>query len=184
MINHIFPTSYYWIFDIPNFHEIQEYVKLKTKVDNTNFTWGDICKIDRIPLSLEETKSILLPSIELFANKFRDSQNIKIYDPWINLYKENFFQEVHDHKNDIACVMFLNDGEEFAKFFFYNRYNNSVSYKLENIFSDMSHNDVWYPDTSAGKVIFFPGTMLHGVSPHKSDIIRKTLSFNIDIMPL
>jgi len=23
--------------------------------------------------------------------------------------------------------------------------------------------------------------MLHGVSPHKSDIIRKTLSFNLDI---
>ena len=29
--------------------------------------------------------------------------------------------------------------------------------------------------------MFFPGYMLHGVSPHKSDIIRKTLSFNLDI---
>ena len=33
----------------------------------------------------------------------------------------------------------------------------------------------------AGDIMFFPGYMLHGVSPHKSDIIRKTLSFNLDI---
>ena len=31
----------------------------------------------------------------------------------------------------------------------------------------------------AGDVLLFPSHMLHGVSPHNSDIIRKTFSFNV-----
>jgi len=29
-----------------------------------------------------------------------------------------------------------------------------------------------------GEVIFFPGWLQHGVTPHKSDIVRKTLACN------
>ena len=34
-------------------------------------------------------------------------------------------------------------------------------------------------NVSAGDVLIFPGNMLHGVSAHGSDIMRKTLSTNI-----
>ena len=36
-------------------------------------------------------------------------------------------------------------------------------------------------DYKEGDILFFPGGILHGVSPHNSSVVRKTLSFNFDI---
>ena len=37
------------------------------------------------------------------------------------------------------------------------------------------------PKIKAGDIMFFSSNLFHGVSPHKNDIIRKTLSVNFNI---
>ena len=43
----------------------------------------------------------------------------------------------------------------------------------------MKLSNIYYPEVKAGDVILFPSHMLHGVSPHGSDTVRKTFSFNV-----
>ena len=180
----VFPTSFYWSYQLDNLEELNAYINSKSKIDNSWFTWGEACQVDRISLKVEECHEFISPAIKNFADSFNKRVDLKLYDPWVNLYKKGFFQEVHDHKTDFAAVIFLNDGLDFSKFFFYNRYNNCVSNALLGLFSEVTNQDVWYPEVKAGTILFFPGTVLHGVTSHNSDTVRKTLSFNMDIMPL
>ena len=88
------------------------------------------------------------------------------------------FQETHDHlQYDFSCVFFPTVKENFSQFYFYNRYANSVSKSWFNLLNIPSS---WNPAIESGDIIFFPGSMLHAVSPHKSDEVRKTLSCNFD----
>ena len=48
--------------------------------------------------------------------------------------------------------------------------------------SDMQES-MWV-DSKRGDILFFPSHMLHGVSPHKSDIPRMTVSGNIELRDL
>ena len=38
-----------------------------------------------------------------------------------------------------------------------------------------------FPKIESGDIIFFPGHMLHGVTPHESDEVRITMSANFDL---
>lgn len=185
MFNTFFPSSFYWCFDIPNFDEMRDFVNSKQQADDIPQLWSIDCKVDTIKLQAQEVQSLIQPSFALFSEyAFSRSANIKMYDPWINLYKRGYFQEIHDHKVDIASVFFINDGEGFSNFHFYNRYNNCASIKLLKRIDDeqMQNNDKYYPKYTEGQVLFFPGTMLHGVTPHNSDVVRKTLSCNFEIV--
>ena len=64
------------------------------------------------------------------------------------------------------------------------RYNVTASNKLLRClkYNELNEGDKWTPEYKAGQVLFFPGTMLHGVTPHKSDVVRETLSCNFDIV--
>ena len=181
----VFPTSFYWSYQLDNLEELNTYINSKSEIDNSGFTWGEACQVDRIPLKIQECFDFINPAIKNFADStFNKRVELKLYDPWVNLYSKGFHQEVHDHKNDFGAVIFLNDGPDFSKFYFYNRYNNCVSNAMLDLFDEVINQDIWYPEVKAGTILFFPGTLLHGVTSHNSDIIRKTLSFNMDIMPL
>jgi len=185
MFNTFFPSCFYWRFDIPNFDEMRDYVNSRKDINNVKQTWSIDCKVDTIRLKALEVQSLIKPSFDLFSKSaFMKNANIKMHDPWINLYTEDYFQEIHDHKVDIASVFFINDGENFSNFYFYNRYNNCASTKLLSIINDEQFyaNDKYFPEYSEGHVLFFPGSLLHGVTPHKSNIVRKTLSCNFDIV--
>ena len=45
----------------------------------------------------------------------------------------------------------------------------------------LQYDNTHHVDYEAGEVIFFPGHMLHGVTPHKSDEVRKTFSVNFNL---
>lgn len=186
MFTKIFPTVYYWQFDIPNFEELKEYVKLKKSViDNSEKLWAKGCLVDTTFIKETDFIDVIKPSVNLLINEAFDTHvNIQSGYPWINCYKRGYHQETHDHKVDIAGVFFLNEGEGFSDFYFYNRYNVTASNKLLQSlkYKDLTESDKWVPKYKAGQVLFFPGTMLHGVTPHKSDVVRETLSCNFDIV--
>lgn len=186
MFTKVFPTVYYWKYDIPNFKELKEYVK--SKRDETNDIkqpWTKGCLVDTTFIDKVDFVDILKPSIDLLTGEaFREPANINSGYPWINRYKRGYHQEIHDHKTDIASVFFLNDGKGFSEFYFYNRYNVTASNRLMKVlkYNELNEGDKWTPEYKAGQVLFFPGTMLHGVTPHKSDVVRETLSCNFDIV--
>ena len=177
-----FLSSFYWSFQVSNLEQIQEYVDSQTTIDNSPFNWGNECLIDRIELDTEEVLDLITPSINEFSETWKRQAEIKIYNPWINLYKRGYYQEVHDHRTDFGATIVLNDDVDFSKFYFFNRNSNCVSNKVLHLLKDLATYDIFYPNVKAGTILFFPGTALHGVTVHKSDVVRKTLSFNIDIV--
>ena len=184
MFDKCYPTLFYWKYDIPNFEELKEYVDSHTEINNHRMGWADQCLVDTTFIKSSKFVKYIKPSLDLFLKEaFYSNITLNAQYPWINYYKEGYFQEIHDHKTDIASVFFLNDGEGFSEFYFYNRYNNLASNALMAALDDgdLNRGDKWTPKYKAGQVLFFPGTMLHGVTPHKSKVLRKTLSCNFNI---
>mgnify|MGYP005622815763 FL=1 len=102
-----------------------------------------------------------------------------MYDPWLNLYKRGYYQEIHDHAGlDISSVFFANDGIDFGKFFFVDRHSCNFSEEYEDLISYTNHHQ---PTVKKGDIIFFSSHLLHGVSSHENDDIRKTLSVNFKL---
>ena len=102
-----------------------------------------------------------------------------MYDPWLNLQKKGYYQEIHDHAGlDISSVFFANDGIDFGKFFFVDRHSCNFSEEYEDLISYTNHHQ---PSVKRGDIIFFSSHLLHGVSSHENDEIRKTLSVNFKL---
>ena len=81
----------------------------------------------------------------------------------------------------------MNDYQENdAKFYFVNERDRVTSNNWTNLCSGatgaMPDNLEIEPDK--GDILFFPSHMLHGVSPHKSDTPRITISGNMTLLPV
>ena len=182
-MNIVFSPSFYFKYRAPNAENLIKAFEVYTEqhVDNSEFKWGQQCTIDRIPLKREKYLDMMHPSLKLLGEEINFSFKYLMHNPWLNYYKRGSFQEVHDHVgNDMSCVFFVNSGEEFSEFFFYDRNSTSLSKPMKSLVNYQNISKVEY---EAGDIIFFPGHMLHGVTPHKSDIVRKTFSvnFNLDV---
>jgi len=179
-MNYIFKSNFYTVYQAPNADELINKINTYNEehIDNDHFTWGSKSRSDKIPLKWEDYMELLEPSIQLFGKEFNVNFNYTLYDPWINFYKRGDHQEVHGHPpNHLSCVFMANDGEEFSQFYFIDK-EFSTSYNMRKI---IDHYDTYIVKLKAGDIMFFPSYMLHGVTPHKSDIIRKSLSFNLDL---
>ena len=82
----------------------------------------------------------------------------------------------------LSGVLFLTDQDQDdgGMFFFYNEGFKEVPSELRELnFSGCRE----YIFSKRGRVLLFPSYMLHGVTRYKSDIPRKTVSFNIILRP-
>ena len=179
MLTAPFVSEFYTIFSAPNADEFIELIDKSKDVNNDHFDWGSKCKIDRIPLSWKDTIDLYEPSIELLYKEFNKSFSYTLFDPWINLYKKGYYQEIHAHKgSDISSVFFANDGENFSKLFFSDRNHLNFSCKYEQL---ISYTNTFNIEYKKGDIVFFSSQLFHGVTVHESDQIRKTMSANITI---
>ena len=179
MLTAPFVSEFYTIFSAPNADEFIELIDKSKDVNNDHFDWGSKCKIDRIPLSWKDTIDLYEPSIELLYKEFNKSFSYTLFDPWINLYKKGYYQEIHAHKgSDISSVFFANDGENFSKLFFSDRNHLNFSCKYEQL---ISYTNTFNIEYKKGDIVFFSSQLFHGVTAHESDQVRKTMSANITI---
>ena len=110
MYHKTFPALYYWVYDIPNFTDLQKYVDSK-KPNGKKEKWVNACKVNTIFVDKPDFLDIIKPSIDLFTNEsFNREMTMNISFPWINYYTKGCFQEIHDHRSDVASVFFLNEG--------------------------------------------------------------------------
>ena len=104
-----------------------------------------------------------------------------IDEVWKNTYHRYYHQEQHDHQGyELSFVIFMNDfHEDDAHFYFVNERNRVTPPDWADMCYGMPENLIIEP--KRGDILFFPSHMLHGVSPHKSDTPRITISGNIGI---
>ena len=176
----IFSNQFYYQFKMPDFDILKERLETIEKFDDGDFTWGELCKIERDSYNVNDFFDILVKPVGMLSGQLGVKFNAKISHPWLNRYDRGGFQEIHYHDDcDIAAVVFLNDGEDFSKFYFWDSNHTAFTKPWIKILTQMKLSNIYYPEVKAGDVLLFPSHMLHGVSPHNSDIIRKTFSFNV-----
>ena len=173
----IFYNDYYFQYRMPFFDKLLEAIP-EDNFDE-NFTWGDLCKINRVSLDAEDYRDLLLQPLHQLGSQLGIDFDAQILHPWMNVYGEGDFQEVHYHDDcDIASVIFLNDGPDFAKFYFWDSNHTAFTKPWIKIITKMKMSNIYYPEVKAGDIIMFPSHTYHGVTPHKSKEKRRTLSFN------
>ena len=174
----LFPANFYTKFQAPNKKEFIDALNADSGED-CNYNWSALCDVKTSRLKATNYLDYLVPSFDILSERLHYNGGYHFDDPWLNSYSRGSFQEVHDHFPwDLACVFFLNDEQGFSKFYFKDRNNVNYSPGLQD-------NLIWYVspvtiDTMPGDIMFFPAHMLHGVTPHKSDVVRKTFSTNIN----
>ena len=151
------------------------------------FDWGEQCLSEKVYLKLTGFTELLKPYIIEVLSEVIDEDipyGFSVDEVWKNTYHRYYHQETHDHRGyEISFVIFLNDSQENdAKFYFVNERNRLTAELWEDISSMMP--DSIPIEGKKGDIVFFPSHMLHGVSPHKSDTPRVTVSGNIRIEDL
>ena len=175
-----FHNQFYAQFRAPNADELTSYVLNKTE-NYSHYEWAEACVLKTITCPHQEVKELLSPSIRLFGEKLRNSFDCYHGDPWISCYENGSYQEIHDHDaHDFVSVFFPQEQEDdFGKFYFYDRNHIQVS----NTWKDLiKFSERWIPDVKPGDIMFFPGHILHAVSPHNSDVVRKSFSANFNLI--
>ena len=178
-LTQLFPTDFYLHFYVPNYAQIMSLIDQVEESKSQEHTWTDKCNVKTAGLIKEEWEEYLNPSLQEFSKQINHEGSIDICSPWINFYSKGNFQEVHHHTNcDFAAVFFANAGEDFSRFYFQSRFAGLTPPKIDKL---INMGDCWYPATNPGSMIVFPSYVLHGVTPHNSDVMRKTLSFNFTL---
>ena len=181
-MEYLFNTNFYIKFKAPNSKEFNDKIEeiSLNGIDNDRFTWGGSCLVDKIPLYWTDWLDLYIPSLDLLSKELKYMGGYNILDPWLNVYSRNYHQEVHDHYTaDLSCVYYPDVQKDFSQFYFRDRHNNDLPRRLQTV---LNYRDAWVVTIEPGDMLFFPGNMLHGVTPHKSDKVRKTLSTNIDLV--
>ena len=183
-----FYNDFYSLISPENKDEIIEHcMNPELELPKEEFQWGEECLSDKVYLKLTGFTEILKPSIIEVLSEIMDEDvpyGFAVEEVWKNTYRRYYHQEQHDHQGyELSFVIFLNDfQEDDARFYFVNERTRVCS----DIWGDLSS---MCPDTMGiepdkGDIVFFPSHMLHGVSPHKSDNPRITVSGNITIKDL
>ena len=183
-----FYNDFYSLISPKNKDEIIEHcMNSELELPKEEFQWGEECLSDKVYLKLTGFTEILKPSIIEVLSEIMDEDvpyGFAVEEVWKNTYRRYYHQEQHDHQGyELSFVIFLNDfQEDDARFYFVNERTRVCS----DIWGDLSS---MCPDTMGiepdkGDIVFFPSHMIHGVSPHKSDNPRITVSGNITIKDL
>lgn len=180
-----FNTNFFWTFPVPDFDElltiVDEDIASDEGIPDEGLSWNRDCIVRVIGgLQTKKYQKFIHEPVDRLASDLGIPMNFKISQPWINVYERGAFQETHHHSPAaLAAVIFLNGGEDFSEFYFFN--TNTISSPWYEVFNHRMKvpTDMLKPNIEPGNVILFPGYMLHGVSAHRSDTPRKTLAFNI-----
>ena len=170
--NNIFSQSFYWKFQAPNKEELSTFVLAQESGDPV--PWGKLCSVKMTQI-LDDILPMMQPSINKFCEEVDQRMLMSMNRPWVSHYEKGDYQEPHDHNDcDVVGVFFPEYLEGYSQFYFLDRHVDLSSVWKRVLPTEQTH----IPKIEAGDILFFPGHMLHGVSSHKHDNIRKTLSCN------
>ena len=185
MIEIPFWNDFYSIVSPENKNEIIEHCLNAVELPEQEFEWGEHCLSQKVHLKLTGFSDLLKDSIiESVAEIIDVRYAYSLNEVWKNTYHRYYHQESHSHPNsELSFVIFMNDySENDAKFYFLNERNRVTSTTWLSLSEGME--DSIYIEPKKGDILFFPSHMIHGVTPHQSDIPRITISGNISLKNL
>ena len=147
------------------------------------FEWGEVCLSEKVSLRPTEFTELLKPYIIEALSEVVDVQyKFSVDEVWKNTYHRYYHQEQHDHHDfELSFVIFMNDSQENdAQFYFVNERQRVSSTNWSEVSTNLMADNCTIEEKK-GDILFFPSHMLHGVSPHKSDTPRITISGNISV---
>jgi hypothetical protein len=101
---------------------------------------------------------------------------------WLNRYKQNYHQEVHNHagRSIVSCAYMLKTPPDSGNFVFYrNTYDFFHMSGLPTLTSKpFKYNNRVTPPLSEGDIVFFPSVLEHYVTENKTNSSRATISAN------
>ena len=187
MIEIPFWNDFYSLIKPENKNEIIEHCLNAIELPKEDFDWGDECLSEKVYLKLTGFTEILKPYVIEVLSELVDegmAYGFSVDEVWKNTYHRYYHQEQHDHQGyELSFVIFLTDyHKDDARFYFVNERTRLTA----ELWGDVSG---LMPDSlpikgEKGDIVFFNSHMLHGVSPHKSDNPRVTVSGNITIKDL
>ena len=193
MISTIFHNYFYSLITPPNKEQLiktlndAEIDEEKTKT----LVWPNACeiKVESLhPYGIGPSLATCFKSFFLelgVVEGDKDFDNVRMLSVWRNTYNKGYYQEIHNHLGfdgaDLSGVVFLNDHVDGAsQFYFYNKEFCEISPSWMKIMNNMKKECQRFLLTpKAGDVLLFPSYMLHGVTMHKINQPRTTVSFNI-----
>ena len=190
MIELPFHNDFYSLISPKNKDEIVKHCLnpfLELPKDDEDFEWGSECLSEKVGLKPIGFTELLEPYIIQVLDGIIDEgtpYGFTIEEVWKNTYHRYYHQEVHDHQGyELSFVIFLTDyHEDDARFYFVNERCRLTAELWRDVSGFMP--DSFPIEGEKGDIVFFPSHMLHGVSPHKSDNPRVTVSGNITIKDL
>ena len=185
MIEIPFCNDFYSIVSPENKNKIIEHCLNAVELPEQEFEWGEHCLSQKVHLKLTGFSDLLKDSIiESVAEIIDVRYAYSLNEVWKNTYHRYYHQESHSHPNsELSFVIFMNDySENDAKFYFLNERNRVTSTTWLSLSEGME--DSIYIEPKKGDILFFPSHMIHGVTPHQSDIPRITISGNISLKNL
>ena len=185
MIEVPFWNDFFSLISPENKNEIIEHcMNPSLELSKEKFEWGENCISEKVHLKLTGFNELLKPYIIQVLSEVIDENmpyGFSVEEVWKNTYHRYYHQEQHDHQGfELSFVIFMNDYQENdAKFYFVNERTRLTAESWGDVSGLMS--DSLPIEGKKGDIVFFPSHMLHGVSPHKSDNPRVTISGNISI---
>jgi len=116
---------------------------------------------------------------------FCEPTQLNFQTPWLNVYQENDYQELHNHLGTDAFLSycyFSKLPKDSGQFRFYNEMHDKYCLSGFNKTLSLPHLGLtkWIvPQVEEGDLIIFPSYLLHKVTMHKSNETRITASGNI-----
>ena len=185
MIEIPFCNDFYSIVNPENKNEIIEHCLNAVELPGQKFEWGEHCLSQKVHLKLTGFSDLLKTSIiETLSEVIDVRYAYSLNEVWKNTYHRYYHQESHSHTgSELSFVIFMSDySENDAKFYFLNERNRVTSATWLSLSEGME--DSIYIEPKKGDILFFPSHMIHGVTPHQSDIPRITISGNISLKNL
>jgi|TARA_B100001250_G_scaffold247308_1_gene212629 uncharacterized protein (TIGR02466 family) len=185
MIFNTFIHYFHSLIDPPNVEELLKAAENAELHEQQFFAWKNDCEIEVERLAFESMgHEILGPTIDAFFSQLPpvppDTINIRVHEIWRSTYTRGCFQEIHDHlPHHLSGVLFLDDHEEnCGRFYFHHRHYSELTQEWKELYFPQSR---MYIPAKRGQVLLFPSHMMHGVTVHRSDKIRRTVAFNINL---
>ena len=120
-----------------------------------------------------------------------DTSNYKIniLNVWHNIYKENDFQETHNHSDigtlfSFVYILKSKDYDKDSKIFFVNPRDSLYTFNdYQNKFKNLNYDKHYIPHLKEGSIIIFPCHLEHGVSVHRNNKNERiSISGNLSII--
>ena len=183
----LFPT-YFWKLKVSNHKSIKERY-LQSFIDGYENNIYDIAEgwvTHKCHTSFEKSKLMDRDICDEYASIFDSIFNKQWtgnFDCWYSVYKNNEYQEWHDHMpSTLSAIHFLNFKEEHKAPIFEDplkRLKSIINRTALN--KDLSSSFRYTPEVEEGDIIIFPSYLQHTVPAGKYNSHRVTISLNLNV---